>query len=408
MIALDRLESYFPQMRAIRRDLHRFPETRFEETRTAAQVAGHLRDWGFDVAEGVGGTGVVGTLRGRLPGDFAIALRADMDALDIQEANDFEHRSCRDGKMHACGHDGHTAMLLYAARYLGETRDFAGVLHVIFQPAEEGGRGARAMLDDGLFTRFPCDAIYGMHNKPGIAAGRFGICAGPMMAACDYWTAVFRGTGGHGGSAPHLAVDAMMPAAHFLIGLQAIIGRNVPAAESAVISAGYLAGGSFSSPNVMPAEVTVRGTARWYRRSVGQTVKQRMQELADGLARAHRCQVELQYEHQVVALVNDPVHTEVAARAAASVAGSDRVDRNMRPVTGGEDFAYLLERKPGALIMIGNGLGADGSFHNLHTPRYEFNDDILMLGARYWIELVQQQPGAASTTGSAPVSEERA
>lgn len=391
MVDVDLLESYGPQMRAIRRDLHRFPETRFEEVRTASVVASHLREWGFEVTEGVGKTGVVGMLRGRYSGAGAIALRADMDALNILEANDFEHCSTCTGKMHACGHDGHTAMLLYAARYMASTRDFGGTLHVIFQPAEEGGRGARAMLDDGLFTRFPCDAVYGMHNKPGIPVGHFGISAGPMMAACDYWTAVFQGTGGHGGSAPHLAVDAMMPAAHFLLGLQAIVGRNVPATETAVISAGYLEGGSFASPNVMPVDVTVRGTARWYRSTVGATVKRRMRELAEGLAQAHGCRLKLEYEHQVTALVNDPAHAAAAARAAVGIVGEAQVNTQMKPVTGGEDFAYLLEQKPGALIMIGNGLNADGTFHNLHTPRYEFNDDILSLGARYWIELVRQQ-----------------
>jgi amidohydrolase len=376
-------------MRAFRRDFHRHPETRFAEVRTAGIVAQQLRAWGYDVAEQVGGTGVVGTLRGERDGR-SIGLRADMDALDIHEENAFEHASAQPGKMHACGHDGHTAMLLGAAHALATRRIFAGTVHVVFQPAEEGGRGAQAMLADGFLERFPCDELYAMHNKPGIASGRFGICTGPMMAACDYCTVTFHGSGGHGGSAPHLATDATVAAAQFILTLQTIIGRNVPAADAGVISVGHLAGGTFASPNVMPAEVVVRGTARWYAGAVGKTIARRVHELARTLAEAHGCTAGVVYETHVPPMVNHAAGAAVAAGTAAALVGAENVDTALRPVTGGEDFAYFLQARPGALIMIGNGMRADGTFDNLHTPRYEFNDDILALGAAYWVTLVER------------------
>jgi amidohydrolase len=388
-LSVDQFQPFVAEMRAFRRDFHRHPETRFAEVRTAGIVAQQLRAWGYDVTEGVGGTGVVGTLRGERPGR-SIGLRADMDALDIHEENTFEHVSTLPGTMHACGHDGHTAMLLGAAHALAERRSFAGTVHVVFQPAEEGGRGAKAMIADNFFERFPCAEMYAMHNKPGIAYGKFGICTGPMMAACDYWTVRFYGSGGHGGSAPHLATDATIPAAQFILTLQTIVGRNVPAAEAAVISVGHLVGGTFTSPNVMPPEVLVRGTARWYAAAVGTTIARRMHETAQLLAAAHGCTADVVYENQVPPMVNHAAGAAIAAGTAAALVGAENVDTAMRPVTGGEDFAYFLQARPGALIMIGNGMRADGTFDNLHTPRYEFNDDILALGAAYWVTLAER------------------
>ncbi|MFT8244387.1 amidohydrolase [Roseomonas sp. BN140053] len=393
---LDEIRRFEPELAAIRQDIHAHPETRFEEHRTAGIVAEKLRGWGLDVTEGVGVTGVVGTLQGNRPGQRAIGLRADMDALFMTEETGLPHASTVPGKMHGCGHDGHTAMLLGAAKFLAGKRDFAGTVHFIFQPAEEAGTGARAMLKDGLFDRFPCDAVYGLHNSPGLPVGQFATRPGPILAGADFWGVTFTGTGGHGGAAPHLATDATVVLGHFLLGVQTIVARNLSPVESGAVSVGFVQGGTAESPNVMPSSVVVRGTARYFETATQDTIKRRLRELAEGLAAVHGCTAELRYESLCPPTVNDAEKVQSACAAAAALVGADKVGE-VALSTGGEDFAFMLREKPGAFMRIGNGVAADGSCHNLHTPLYDFNDEILALGAAYWSSLVQQELGLADT-----------
>ncbi|GAB4175334.1 MAG: M20 aminoacylase family protein [Thalassobaculales bacterium] len=381
------------EMTAIRHDIHRHPETAFEENRTADLVAGKLTQWGIDIHRGLARTGVVGTIRGKRPGQRAIALRADMDALNLVEKNIFEHRSVFNGKMHACGHDGHTAMLLGAAKYLSAHRDFAGTVHLIFQPAEEGEGGARVMIEEGLFDLFPCDAVYGMHNMPGIPAGHFAIRPGPMLASSDTWEVTFRGTGGHG-SAPHKGTDPTVPMAQFITALQGIVGRNVSPLDTAVLSVGHIHAGSAGSPNVIPSEVLVRGTARSFRQEVREMLAARFKALAEACAAAWDCTAEANYIWRYPPLVNSAEQTRLAVAAATAVAGAPQVDADVEPVTGAEDFAFMLQRKPGAYIMLGNGDGGGGPCHYVHTPHYDFNDQILSTGAAYWVKVVELELGA--------------
>ena len=389
---LDEIQSYADELIALRRDIHAHPETRFEEVRTAGIVAEKLRGWGLDVTEKVGVTGVVGTLKGRRPGQRAIGLRADMDALFIEERNEFSHRSTVPGKMHACGHDGHTAMLLGAARYLSDHRDFAGTVQFIFQPAEEAGTGAKAMLRDGLFDRFPVDAVYGLHNSPGIDVGRFATRVGPILAGADFWGVTFRGTGGHGGAAPHLATDVTVVLGQFLLAVQTILPRNLHPTEGAALSVGHVSGGAANSPNVMPSEVMVRGTARYFRPEAQAIIRRRLAELAESLAAAHGCTAKSLYEPLCPPTVNAAGKVPVASAAAAALVGEARVG-DIPLSTGGEDFAFMLQEKPGAFMRIGNGSNPDGSFHNVHTPLYDFNDQALALGSAYWVSLVQEELG---------------
>jgi amidohydrolase len=388
---IDAIRTNHAELTAIRRDIHAHPEMGLEEVRTAALVTAKLREWGVEVTEGIGGTGVVGTIKGKLPGQRAIGLRADMDALAIIEQTGAEHASTYPGVMHACGHDGHTTMLLGAAQYLAEHRDFSGTVQLIFQPAEEGRGGAMKMIKDGLFERFPVDAVYGLHNAPGLAVGEFAIRPGPFMAGTSKWTARFHGNGGHGGAAPHLAADLSVVAAHYILGLQTIVGRNVPPLETAVISVGHIAGGSPNSVNVMPAELEVSGTARCFTKATQAIIDSRMEELALGLAKLHGATADFKINWGTAPLVNHADQTEVAVAAAAVLVGADAIDANATAVTGGEDFCYMLEAKPGAFIFIGNGFGADGKAHGLHTPKFDFNDDIIPLGGAYWVELVRQE-----------------
>ncbi|HMO28486.1 amidohydrolase [Enterovirga sp.] len=391
---LSEIEPLASELTAIRRDIHAHPEMGLEETRTAALVARELRAAGLDVAEGVGGTGVVGTLRGSRPGNRAIGLRADMDALSIAEQTGLPYASTVPGTMHACGHDGHTTMLLGAAKALAAKPDFGGTVQFIFQPAEEGRGGAVKMLEDGLFERFPCDAVYGMHNGPGLPAGQFRLRPGPMMAAVDFFTVTFHGTGGHGGSTPHLATDVTIAQAHFCLALQNVVGRNVPAIDPAVISIGSIQGGSPASPNVMPAQIVITGTVRTFSESVRELIRRRMGELAQAHAAAQNCTASVEYGGYTNTLVNDPDHAARASRAASRLVGEEAVDDNAQPITGGEDFADMLKARPGAFIFIGNGVKEDGSFHAVHTPHYDFNDDIIPLGVGYWVSLVRQELGA--------------
>jgi amidohydrolase len=380
------------ELTAIRRDIHRHPETAFEERRTAQIVADKLQSWGIEVHRGLATTGVVGTLKGKRPGQKTIGLRADMDALHLQEKNEFDYASVHANKMHACGHDGHTTMLLGAAKHLAAAPDFAGTVHFIFQPAEEGLGGARVMIEEGLFDKFNCDAVYGMHNMPGFPSGHFAIRAGAMLASSDSWQVTFKGTGGHG-AMPDRGTDPTYVAGQFIVAIQGIVGRNVPPSQTAVLSVGHIAGGSAGSPNVIPSEVLISGTARSFSADVRDLLERRLAEVAAGIAQAGGCTAESKYLRRYPALVNSVEQTSLAVEAAAMTVGRENVDPNTPRISGAEDFAFMLEKKPGAYIMIGNGGPDEGGCHNVHSPLYDFNDRILTTGAAYWVNLVQLELG---------------
>ncbi len=381
------IESLVDDLTEIRRDIHQHPETAYEENRTSDIVAARLEAWGLDVHRGLGGTGVVGTLRS---GDSnrAVGFRADMDALFIQEKNTFDHRSVHDGKMHACGHDGHTMMLLGAARYLSENNDFNGTLHFIFQPAEEGQAGAKAMIDDGLFDLFPCDAIYGLHNMPGIEAGHIGLRVGPTLAASDRWTTEFKGSGGHG-SMPHKGTDPTVAVAQFVMAMQTIISRNVDPIDTGAISVGHIAGGDPGSLNIIPSDVIIGGTARSFTDTTRDLIERRLGEIAEAVAGAHGCEVDVSYVRGYPPTVNWREQTEVAVRAAEAAVGAERTDPNLNPLPGGEDFSFMLQQIPGCYAFIGNGFTDPDEF--VHAPRYDFNDDIIANGVNYWVELAKAE-----------------
>ena len=387
-----KIEALTDELQAIRRDIHKHPETAYEENRTADIVTERLESWGLDVHRGLGGTGVVGTLR-KGDSNRAVGFRADMDALFIQEKNTFDHRSVHDGKMHACGHDGHTTMLLGAARYLLESERFNGVLHFIFQPAEEGEAGAKAMIDDGLFDLFPCDAVYGLHNMPGIEAGHIGLRAGPILAASDRWTAEFRGSGGHG-SMPHKGTDPTVAAAQFITAMQTIVSRNVDPIDTGAISVGHITGGDPGSLNIIPSDVLVGGTARSFTDSTRDLIERRLGEVAEAIAGAHSCEVDVSYVRGYPATVNWREQTEIAKRAAEAAVGAARTDPNLNPLPGGEDFSFMLQQVPGCYAFIGNGFGEPDEF--VHAPRYDFNDEIISSGVNYWVELAETELGDMS------------
>ncbi|NDH60354.1 MAG: amidohydrolase [Alphaproteobacteria bacterium] len=392
----DQLAADLADLTAIRRDIHRHPETAFEEERTSQIVADKLTSWGIEVHRGLAKTGVVGTLKGNRPGQKTIGLRADMDALHLQEKNDFAHASVHANKMHACGHDGHTTMLLGAARHLAAAPDFAGTVHFIFQPAEEGLGGARVMIEEGLFEKFPCDTVYGMHNMPGFPVGQFAIRTGPMLAASDSWEVTFKGTGGHG-AMPERGTDPTFVAAQFIVAVQAIVGRNVASHQSAVLSVGHIAAGTHGSPNVIPSEVLIRGTARSFSPAVRSLLERRLAEVAAGIAQAGGCEAVSKYFRRYPPLVNAAEQTAIAVQAAAMTVGAENVESNVTPISGAEDFAFMLEKKPGAYIMIGNGGDEQPrGCHHVHTPLYDFNDNILTMGAAYWRNLVQLELGDAA------------
>lgn len=389
MATIDKwLSSELDNLVALRRDLHAHPELGMGVHRTAALVAEELTRAGISVTCGIGGTGVVGTISGRKEDTCAIGLRADMDALAIHETTGLSYASSVDGVMHACGHDGHTTMLLGAARYLAENPDFSGQVHVIFQPAEETLTGATTMIRDGLFDRFPCNSVYGLHNTPGMPVGKFGICDGPMMAAADSWTVNFYGRGGHGGLSPHLSDDVTYVQAQFVLGLQGIVGRYVPPMETAVISVGYIGGGAAASVNVIPSKLTVAGTIRCFSHKTRELLQSRISELANTSAACWGAKAEFTVKPGIGALINDRDRTQLSVKAAASVVGMDNVNDKLTPTTGSEDFAAMLEARPGAFMRIGNGFNADGGIQPVHTPGYDFNDSIIPLGVRYWAALV--------------------
>jgi hippurate hydrolase len=376
------IEAYRGDLTNWRRDLHAHPELAFEERRTAEFVAERLTEWGLDVDRGMARTGVVGTLsRGAGP---VVGLRADMDALPMSEANDFSHRSKYEGRMHACGHDGHTVMLLGAARYLAARPDFSGTVHFIFQPAEEAAGGAKVMMDEGLFERFPVDAVFGMHNWPGLAVGRFAMRPGPMMASLDCFDIRIQGRGAHG-ALPHHGIDPIATAAQLIVALQTIVSRNVDPLRSAVISVTKIQAGD--AYNIIPENVALGGGIRCFEPELRDMLKRRLREVVDGVTQAAGASASLRFVSGYPAVMNDPAGTRLAAAVAADIVGDQCVSANAEPVLGSEDFAFMLERNPGCYVFIGNGVEAGGCM--IHNPHYDFNDEILTLGATYWVRLAQ-------------------
>jgi hippurate hydrolase len=371
-------------MTAWRRDLHAHPETAFEETRTAAIVADLLASFGLEVHTGLAKTGVVGVLRnGEGP---SIGLRADMDALFINEQTGLAYASTHAGKMHACGHDGHTAMLLGAAKYLAQNKPFTGTVVFIFQPAEEGEGGARVMVDEGLFEKFPVDAVYGLHNWPGMEVGTFAVKAGPIMAAFDSFEAEIIGLGAHGGM-PHLGVDPVVVAAQVITAWQSIVSRTIDPHDAAVISVTQVnAGHAF---NVIPDTVYLKGAVRTFDEAVRARVWARMEELGTGICQGFGARFALNHYDSYPATINSDTESGLAAMAAAQVVGNGNVNHHPAPSMGAEDFAYMLSVRPGCYVWMGNGPGAGGCL--LHNPQYDFNDAALGVGASYWVKLVEGQ-----------------
>jgi len=373
-------------MTALRRDLHSHPELGFEEFRTSAIVAEKLAEVGIEVHRGLGKTGVVGTLKFGT-GTRRIALRADMDALAMPELAEREYMSKTPNTMHACGHDGHAVMLLAAARHLARTRSFSGIVHFIFQPAEEGRGGAKAMLDDGFLQRFPVDAVYGLHNMPGLATDEMAVVAGPQLASSDSWTVTFRGIGTHGAK-PHLGRDAITAAGHFLAAIHTIVARTVDPLQPAVVSACALAAGDFKALNVIPDEVRIGGTARAYTPEVRDQLEREIGTIAHGIAATFGVTADYHFLRRIPPVVN---HADAAARAlrAAQAATGRAVVTDFPPSTAGDDFAFFGAEVPGAYVWLGNGPAVDGALH--HNSRYDFNDDAILTGARFWTTLVEQE-----------------
>jgi amidohydrolase len=382
---LDHIREFQAELTEWRRDFHAHPELGFEEVRTAGLVAERLASFGCEVHRGLGKTGVVGTLRiGN--GNGVIGLRADMDALPMQEANEFAHRSRHDGRMHGCGHDGHTTMLLGAARYLAETRNFDGTVHFIFQPAEEGLGGADAMIRDGLFDLFPCNAIFGMHNRPGLPIGDYAIRPGPMMAGGAFFDITIRGRGAHG-ARPESSIDPVLTACHIATALQSIVARNVAPLDTAVLSVTQILGGS--AYNVIPPDAVLRGTARTFRPETMALIETNMRRIAEGIAAGFGATAEIDFRFQFQPVVNDEAETLFIADIAAELVGEANVERNRSPVMGSEDFASMLARVPGAYIHVGNGVGEGGC--EVHNPAYDFNDAALPYGAGLLAGLVERK-----------------
>jgi amidohydrolase len=383
MAVEERIARMHEELTGWRRDIHAHPELGFEEDRTAGLVADRLRAFGCEVHTGIGKTGVVGVLRVG-GGKGAVGLRADMDALPIQEANSFAHRSKRDGKMHACGHDGHTTMLLGAAKYLAETRNFDGTVHFIFQPAEEGIGGAQAMIADGLFEKFPCDSVFGMHNRPGLPVGKFAVRAGPMMAGGAFFDIDIVGKGAHG-ARPESSVDTVIVAAQLTTALQTIVSRNAPPRETAVVSVTQIHAGN--AYNVIPQTARLSGTVRAFSRDVMALVERSMKRIAKGVAESFGATAEVDFRFIFAPLVNDAGEAEFAARICAEVVGADNVVRDPPPNMASEDFSFMLEKVPGCYFNVGNGAGE--SVCEVHNPGYDFNDAALPLGAGVLARIVE-------------------
>lgn len=382
--ALDRvrasIDGYLPDMVALRHDLHRHPELGFAERRTSDLVAGYLQKWGYSLHRGLGGTGLVATLT-RGHGGATLGLRADMDALPIEEGNALEYASQNPGSMHACGHDGHTITLLTAARYLAEQGNFQGTLRLIFQPAEESLGGGLKMLEEGLFEQFPCDAVFGLHNMPGVPAGKLCFIEGPAMASSDQVDIRLQGRGGHGGF-PHLAVDPVVAAASLVMALQTVVARNLPPLSAAVVSVGSIQGGA--TYNVIPDAVDLKLTVRSFSEADRDLLQRRITELCRIQAESFGAQARIDYRRGYPVLINDPQQTRFARQVAIEEFGERQIGE-MAPIGAAEDFAYMLQRLPGCYLFLGNGDSAP-----VHHPQYNFNDAILPIGAAYWVRLVER------------------
>ncbi|MBX9698641.1 MAG: amidohydrolase [Acetobacteraceae bacterium] len=381
MSPIDAIRRRHAELTAFRRDLHAHPELGMAEHRTAEKVATALEALGIEVHRGIGGTGVVGVLRnGR--GNRAIGLRADMDALPIAELNDVPYRSTTPGVMHACGHDGHTTMLLGAAQYLAETRNFDGIVHFIFQPGEEGCGGALAMLEDGLFERFPCDAVYAMHNRPGLAVGRYSVRSGPTAAGGAFFDITITGKGAHG-ARPESGIDPVLTACHITAALQSIVSRTINPGDPAVVSVTKVVGGD--AYNVIPETAVISGTARFFSRAVSTQIEAGLKRVAEGVAAGFGASASLDYRLIFAPTVNDPEQAEAFAGAMEDLVGADAIVRDTPPGMGSEDFSFMMERVPGAYVHVGNGEGAMP-----HNPRYQFNDEAIPYGSALFARLVER------------------
>jgi len=376
------------QMVSWRHYLHQHPELSFKEQMTSDYIASVLLESDIEIHRGMAVTGIVATVHGNNPGQ-SIGLRADMDALPIKELNEFDHKSLHDGKMHACGHDGHSTMLLGAAVHLKKNNNFSGTVHFIFQPAEEGGAGGRVMVEEGIFDKFPCDAVYGMHNWPGMAEGQFAVHDTAVMAANETIRITIKGKGGHA-AMPDQCVDPVVVGAQIITALQSIISRNVAPSDSAVISLTVVNAGF--ATNVIPDEMHLKGSLRYFKPKVGAEVRRRMKKVVEGIAESMGASATLESEPNYPATINTPRHAEKCALAASTVVGNDNVHRNMAPSMGSEDFSFLLNALEGAYIWIGNGEVTEDQFEGgcmLHNTHYDFNDEILTVGASYWVQLVR-------------------
>ena len=391
MKLIDHIIGFQSEIQQIRRDLHAHPELRYEEHRTADTIAAKLTEWGIPVLRGLGGTGVVGILKNG-ESKRSVGLRADMDALPMQELNTFPHASRHAGKMHACGHDGHTAMLLGAARHLSQHRDFDGTIYLIFQPAEEGGQGADKMIKDGLFEKCPMDAVFGMHNWPGMPVGSFGVRPGAIMASSNAFEVKVKGKGSHAAQ-PHKSIDPVIVAAQIALSWQTIVARNTNPNDSTVLSVTQIHTGS--AINVIPDDATLSGTVRTFSMEVLDLMERRMHDIAAHTAAAFGAEVEFKLLRSYPPLVNHAKETAFAVGVMQSIVGVERVNTNVEPSMAGEDFSYMMLHKPGCYVFIGNGEGDHrDSGHavgpcNLHNPSYDFNDDLLPIGATYWVRLAQ-------------------
>ena len=387
MPIINRIAEFADEMTEWRRHIHAHPETAFEEHQTAAFVAGKLESFGIEVHQGLARTGVVGTLEGNHGDGPAIGLRADMDALDIEERNSCDHASTNPGKMHACGHDGHTTMLLGAAKYLAETRNFAGTVQFIFQPAEEFAGGGREMVEDGLFEKFPVDSVWGMHNFPGQEIGSFAVCPGPAMAAADTFDITLRAQGTHA-AFPHMGDDVMVAAAHIVTMLQTVVSRRVDPLESVVCSVTQIHAGE--TYNIIPDEVVLRGTVRTFKPELQDVAENAIRQILDGAKVSFNLDAaSLEFRRGYPPTVNDEVETAYAATVAADVVGEENVHLNQPPKMGAEDFSFMLNERPGCYIWLGNGPGEGGCY--MHNPYYDFNDEALTYGASYWARLVEMR-----------------
>ncbi len=386
MPIVNRFADFHDEMARWRQDIHSHPETSFEEVRTSDFVASKLTEWGIEHHRGLAKTGIVGVIHGKGgPGGKAIALRADMDALNMTEETGLPYASTIPGKFHGCGHDGHTTMLLGAARYLAETRNFEGTVYLIFQPAEEGGGGARVMMNEGLFDRFPVETVWALHNWPDMPAGTIAVGAGPQMAAADGFKIVIKGKGAHAAK-PHYGVDPVLVGAQTILALQTLVSRSTNALESAVVSATRI--NADQARNVIPDTVTVEGTVRTYKAEVRDRIVEGMRAIAEGTAAAYGGQADFTYIYGCPATTNTAAEAEIAAAAAAEVVGVENVLRDHEPTMGAEDFAFMLEAKPGAYIFVGGGTGQDDFM--VHHPKYNFNDAILPIGSSYFCKLVEK------------------